>query len=832
MPSRRPPMTLFQRKALLSLRLASGLLLMGVLAFAASPPCDQDPVKDSGLAVAEARKRFDEADRLAGADRFAEAIVKLKSIGWLPGQQRPGNDPDLSNAIWRTFAKSYINSVPPQYCNAARSFGYLLMDGYTVPDVADNIESALIRWDMSKEDRAGLLSTIPFLLRLVDQHIDRVPAQHILRELAKAGQSKEVSTMAEDLAIELYATGYWPVSDFKNLERQKLNDLLEKDALKDKKLWADVCRAYGFDSMCKSDLSLSDASKPNLAKDLFPSIAASILPEYDSSPSLVNVFHPHFGSKTNTGERVRLFTLLLSQVARNLYSTLPAGGLKQALYRWEAAYFLDRNDLSSARFAASLIADQADLDQGFVFANAVVNDLKLSALSAADSGNPFVRLFRVNPNSRSAPSHVIDTGDLRSILELFALAKHPESIAELDRVKVLKLDKTVPLDPLQHQVANAFEGDQVVQGSLPATHPNLVLTIAVWSSGECNANTTPPLWGRAQQTLAYAAENQRRYTVPLPVPLNAGQCVQVSWPDAATTMVDTKPVQIGTSGWGRSRLYGRIGAQLFPPGVAHDGAATFFGSLTYDFAFRAETVPTDLTPKTRWPLGLHGYLEGRLDSISTSLKVTDINLASGRDLGERCGRRDTCAGTPVGGRIGEAGFYAPWLIPHSSHYYQGSAVGWFAAPLIKVGTQGRDVDPGPPGTIIPLSVEGYKLQGEELRSGPFDYRAAGVRFGQIRYFSSRSRKGYAFGQIAPVLMLNVDFTYGHWQNFTLPPFENFKTLPWRRELRANFSVAPIPAFFGFYWNSGAGPDDLRFFIGMRYEFAQLAERIRRAHLRR
>jgi hypothetical protein len=82
------------------------------------------------------------------------------------------------------------------------------------------------------------------------------------------------------------------------------------------------------------------------------------------------------------------------------------------------------------------------------------------------------------------------------------------------------------------------------------------------------------------------------------------------------------------------------------------------------------------------------------------------------------------------------------------------------------------------------------------------------------------------------MLVNVDFTVGHWQAFTLPPYDDFRTLPWRRELRANFSVSPLPLFFGFFWNNGAGPNDLQIFVGARYEFAQLLERIKRAHLRR
>lgn len=358
----------------------------------------------------------------------------------------------------------------------------------------------------------------------------------------------------------------------------------------------------------------------------------------------------------------------------------------------------------------------------------------------------------------------------------------------------------------------------------------MVLNVTVWNADDCkkDAQADPPLWDREQTAARYVNANQRQYLIPLQLPLERKQCVQVSYPRSNEVVRKTGLVETGTRGWGRQRLYGRIGYEFFPPSVVHTTTSAFFGSLNYDFAFRAETISPEFRPTTKWP-GVHAYLEGRLESMSVSVKV---GLPEAQLDKEVCGRRSTCPGAPHAGQAGEVGLYTPWIVPRTSLFYRGSAVGLFVAPLIKVGTQGRHGLESSQSKQIPVIIDGRTLLGDELREGPFSYRAAGLRVGQFRYFSSRNGTCCMLGQTAPVLLWNLDYTVGHWQSFTLPAYQNFTTLPWRSELRLNFSVSPLPFFFSYFRNSGAGPTDWRVFVGLRYEFAQLRERIRRSHLNR
>jgi hypothetical protein len=818
--------------------IAVGLLAVASAATrSAGPGCRAESNTDSAMPVEEAHRRFDQANTDLDAGRFPSGIQALESIGWAPNAQiRTGIDLQLSQAIWLTLARSYFNAPATQYCNSARHFGYLLIDGHTDPKVADEIELVLQTWDaVTKPDREDFLDTLLVLGRLVDQHLGRAIAQRMLRNLAKTTSSKETRRVLEDLAIELYATGYWPVHDFELSEKEEIAKFMRDNPGKNWGLWGDICHAFGFDDACEKPRLLVDPqpldalSKVNRVDDVFKVIGASVIQDYDSSVSIRNVVRYRFGAARNERRRSRLFSTLLSSIARNLSAESKANS-QQAFYRWKAAYFLEPNDLSTARFAASLIGEQPDLDEGFKFAGKLIDNLKLRE---ADTLPFFLRFFSLNPNSTSA--RVVSTSDLAAIFQSLVNARYEPARREQEKLKNSnnKLMDGSPASLGKTQVIAPYEGDEFLHGTMAGKHAGLIVSVSVWHTDSCDGVVLPPLWTRVQEATRYLDENQEAYVVPLSSPLDAGQCVRVSWPDSSGKLIaQTVPVETGTRGWARSRLYGRIGAEVFPGGVVRGASAAFFGSLGYDFAFRAETLRPEFAHKSKLPLGLHGYLEGRLESVSVAVHVTSESVESDQKLAERCGQRNTCSGSPIRGRSGEAGLYAPWMIPGTSRYYTDSGVGWFVAPLIKVGTQGRVGDQPPPGTVIPLLVGGVPLKGEELRSAPFSYEAAGVRVGQFRYFFTRSGKRYFLGQIAPTLLANIDFTMGHWQAFTLPPYDHIATLPWRRELRANFSVPLLPLFFGFFLNNGAGANDFRIFVGARYEFAQLLERIRRTHLRR
>jgi hypothetical protein len=807
------------------------LPLFAAWRLAASPGCEPEPAKDSGISVTDARKQFDQANDLAEAKHIPQAIRTLKSIGWLPGPDRPDRDPELSNAIWLTLARLNYVSSPPQYCDAIQDFGYLLIDGYRNPDAAEDVEVTLKSWIASNDlNRDEFLRTTPVLLRLVSQQLGRERATGILVNVSMTARSESLFLALEEIALELFATGDWTAADFQRLEAPTIAKLLKSGNLKDKGAWPEICRAYGLNETCLTRAPLPDPTQTAIYK-IYPTMAKGILPVYDSSPSLDHVLHPKFGPTTNSGRRVRLFSSLLARIAPGFSNQSP----DQALYRWEAAFYLDSTNFDAAEAAASALTSLND-----TFADKVVDSIRLQ-LPPEDDAFTYQNFFHKvlsYSNARAAQSPIVDLPVIEATLSSFARLKHQASADQLARVNRLRVEQPKRNEPDgAHGIYKPFESDQVLKGFLPAHHVSQALKVTIWNAVECAQEMAPPLWGHTQELVGYAGED-RYYAVLLNAPLEAGQCVQVSWrnslaKDAGEQEVrDAELVHPDANGWARSRLYSRIGAQILSPALGRSLSAGLYGSLTYDIALRAETVPSGLQAGPRRGLpGLHWYLEGRIESLSVSVKVTDKNLGLVDDLGPRCGRRNTCAGPPTQAWTGETGIYSLWHIPHSSRFYQGSAVGLFLGPLVKVGTIGRGEQP-PPGAIVHLAVENQPLAGEELRSGPFSYRSAGVRLTQFRYFSSRSTKGYFFGQTAPSLLLNVDFTYGHWQNFTLPPYQNFKTLPWRRELRVNFSVAPLPAFFGMFWNGGPGPDDFQFFVGVRYEWAQLAERIKRAHLRR
>jgi hypothetical protein len=87
-------------------------------------------------------------------------------------------------------------------------------------------------------------------------------------------------------------------------------------------------------------------------------------------------------------------------------------------------------------------------------------------------------------------------------------------------------------------------------------------------------------------------------------------------------------------------------------------------------------------------LALHGYLETRLDSISS----TTVNLAASLTAGSRGGRYGTVATSPRLGPVQEVGIWTPEIIKPLSWHSQGSTIGFFGSYVVKAGLQGRFIE--------------------------------------------------------------------------------------------------------------------------------------------
>lgn len=325
------------------------------------------------------------------------------------------------------------------------------------------------------------------------------------------------------------------------------------------------------------------------------------------------------------------------------------------------------------------------------------------------------------------------------------------------------------------------------------------------------------------------------FSMPLFRELRSSDCVVMRSSDAQYVRI---PVQTASNSFGRIRLYGRGGMEIFGRGLGAHVAPT--GALTFDYAFR--TITTNLLRDSPVPVGFHFFSEGRIESVSVTAELDGASKAAvrGGSIGSRCGSNFTCSGPPFSGQSGEVGIYLP--IPLSitglgflplRWNYRGSEIGVFIAPIWKVGTTGRYR--APQDGIIEYEYKGRTLKGKELRVGPYSYYASGLRIGSMRYFSDTSGRPHrGMGRVllsntAPVSGWNLDAMIGRWQNFGLP---TSGALPWRFEMRGTAQIPSTPWFAGALLNVGAGPNDYRLFVGMRAEFGQMVSRVKWAKKRK
>ena len=369
------------------------------------------------------------------------------------------------------------------------------------------------------------------------------------------------------------------------------------------------------------------------------------------------------------------------------------------------------------------------------------------------------------------------------------------------------------------------EGDRLIEGTLKSGTAQADFAIVTCQSG---SKPTEFLGSR------YLGGQSSIFSIPLRRELRAEECVKFR---AGNNTYQPVQVQTASNSWGRVRLYGRGGMEIFGRGL--DAHVAPIGALTFDYALRS--ITTDLLRKERLPIGFHFFMEGRIESVSVTAQLKEGYRpdTNGKKIGSRCGRDFTCSGPPFDGQAGEIGMYAPIGLPLSRigplplrWNYRGSQMGVFLAPIVKVGTMGRYRPPMD--GEIKYQYKDEILIGKELRAGPYSYRAAGLRLGSMRYFGDTSKSDHNLlgkiflGNTAPISGWNLDLMAGRWQTFSLP---NHNVLPWRFELRGTVQIPSTPWFVGGFSNIGAGPNDYRFFFGMRGEFAQMVSRMRWAKKR-
>ncbi len=410
------------------------------------------------------------------------------------------------------------------------------------------------------------------------------------------------------------------------------------------------------------------------------------------------------------------------------------------------------------------------------------------------------------------------------------------------RITELKLSKG------NYRIAIMREGDTVLKGvSLEGFQ-----RIQVTSKGPCHplpGNDTTSLIGVNYLRAKTEEKSTQVFDIPLYRPLRAGECIAVEAisPDGHSSPVGNKSYEVtsGSSDWGRMRLYGRMGAEVFARSI--QTAPEFSGALNFDFALKA----LDIHRSKSFSMGAQLYLEGRLEAISS----TDLLVGpKGKDgkldctiSGSRMGANCSISPQPSAGRVGEAGLYLPILMSGSRRTFRGSELGLTIGPLFKTGIQGQS------GTHYPGYESSFDYYGPRLSkglgAGPYTYRATGLRFGWMRLFAQEATGVHAnetaqgksrnrlLNRTSPILLSHVDVLFGTWDNFSLPTWDNFSLPmqtrhPLRVEIRGNLAIPNTPFFAGLFWNTGlapfdAGPSDRRYFFGLRTEFAQMTTVFRR-----
>ena len=668
------------------------------------------------------------------------------------------------------------------------------------------------------------------------------------------------STGVDDLAdmvnqvLGLYAQHSWVWQEAAPPERKFWSKLLEdlEKLPKQKSIVRDVCLLWGFGPDC--------SKKPG--EDMIPWARAREQQtcKENASPLAANCWMPLKDAIDENRTLAETASLFAAKMAEQWLAEfeLTDTNRREGAFRWLwTAFNLNVRNWTAARQLVPVLLADKDLPAEYrtkaEFIRSEIHNL-IDRRNAVRLKRAVTRLgLQQLTSRRSLETRSFTSADLDDAvatlqdLHLLLDCTDEESLSSDDRAILRKLAGRVQF--VSERAAAALceagvpynwipakdhlsirplrEGKLLLEGLLPVKSGGELVQVFALRTGETGSSGKKDDNPRQPELLGtrYLPRDSRVFSVSLKRELRAGEDVQLRYPgrdgQADRNFAPSIPVYTAASSWGRMRLYGRMGAEIYGKGLDdHFGVS---GGLTFDVAARA------ITMKSRW--GLQFYTEGRLESISTTslvrLKtaITDPLASKGRKLGSRCSSNTpTCSGPPVRGRVGESGVYLPILLPprlwglRLGGTYRGSRIGTFIAPLWKVGTMGRIGEV--PNGDFEFKYHGVEVVGRELRPSPYSFRAGGLRVGSLRYFGdggSRSAKPL-LGQTAPILGWHLDITAGRWENFNISPVG---TPPWRLEIRGLGQIPGTPWFAGAFVNVGPGPNDYRLFFGMRAEIAQL-----------
>ncbi len=538
---------------------------------------------------------------------------------------------------------------------------------------------------------------------------------------------------------------------------------------------------------------------------LFPAIALRRVLLGDDAPGIPDIQRIIFRDAKRPVKRDRRwmsrtvegFAALLNRTGRDYLVQRGKSvdeNARQAFGRFAAAWFLDHNSDSASLAAALISRDGGAIDPGLGFRKQLV---KFNPPVTIWGGVQGVLLFHKDP-WKEAPS----SEDALNLRRAFEYLNEPKRASSYQN-QAVRLDQRLRLEKAPEGKVSIYaphEGEMIVQG--PRQASATAIEVRVYSP--CARGDQGFLKQRSTNFLT-GEDGKKNFDVRLPNRLVAGDRLEGSVTQTGGQVVPIQTTLVGPepAALNRLRLYTKLGMEIFPPGVRSFSGhrVNIHTGLTADYVWHPFQAPPPgcSAALNRQLIEFHGFLETRLDSISNTIQDEALAKMSVT----RAGRLNTIGAAPRLGPAIEAGAWAPFLLRKFSWRYRGSDIGLFVAPLSKMGLHGR-FEKNPQ---IPVD-----------QPGPYWYYATGVRTGYLRYFPSvpGSKK------TGPELLTHVDFVIGRWKNFWLPGLDgNPASTPIRYETRVHFSLPSFPAYFGFFWNAGPGPNDYRFFVGHRYDLRKL-----------
>lgn len=406
--------------------------------------------------------------------------------------------------------------------------------------------------------------------------------------------------------------------------------------------------------------------------------------------------------------------------------------------------------------------------------------------------------------------------------------------------------------------------DQVEVG--PLTAPVLRGPISAGTraiEGTAEADTTvritirPPFRPKREDVSVYIqqadarSDADGRFQLVLPSPVLGGQHVEavaVVGPDRSG-IADVSVTDPGD--WGRTRSY-------FAGGVVLSKKRNNFSeqdltmSFTLDkswFQTQAMTLPPDqdsiqvaerateaLRAKDEelearhWlaPRQFNTFFDARMTALpvkqGTSTQTTTTTSAGAQTTAP--------ATTPVNefiasqkGAVVQIGMYAPLYGPKTTWIHQAQVNALFAAPVFRFGIQTITEDPAAPQTSTSAATSGgtQTVATRTVATAPdeddvFHFWSVGFGVGHYRLTGTRNE--------APELISYLHITWGKSEAFESKGTDGVIVKPSRWFVEGRLKIPDTALQVGFDANLGAGPDDVRFVFGTRFDLGAVIGRMK------